>query len=68
MWKLKVKGQGDFEFVVDFKDVKSYTKAICDELDHRLLIPVYNDLIEFKDFDKENDSIFDLKEKTHCPL
>ena len=54
---------GDFEFVVDFKDVKEYAKAICDELDHRLLIPVYNDLIEFKDFDKEKDSIFDLKKQ-----
>ena len=36
---------GKFDFVVDFKDVKSYTRAICDELDHRLLIPVYNDQI-----------------------
>ena len=46
---VEIEGEraGDFEFVVDFKDVKSYTKAICDELDHRLLIPVYNDLIEF---------------------
>ena len=54
---------GDFEFVVDFKDVKGYTKAICDELDHRLLIPVFNDLIEFKDFDKQKDSIFNLKKQ-----
>ena len=54
---------GEFEFVVDFKDVKSYTKTICNELDHRLLIPVYNKLIEFKDFDKKSDSIFDLKEQ-----
>ncbi|WP_298501323.1 6-pyruvoyl tetrahydropterin synthase family protein [uncultured Methanobrevibacter sp.] len=54
---------GDFEFVVDFKDVKGFTKAICDELDHRLLIPVYNKLIDFKDFDKEKGSIFDLKEQ-----
>lgn len=54
---------GEYDFVVDFKDIKSYTKAICDELDHRLLIPVYNDLIDFKDFDKDNDSIFDLKKE-----
>ena len=62
---IEIEGQraGKFEFVVDFKDVKKYTKAICDELDHRLLIPVYNDLIEFKDFDKQKDSIFDLKEE-----
>jgi len=62
---VEIEGEraGDFEFVVDFKDVKSYTKAICDELDHRLLIPVYNDLIEFKDFDKNEDSIFDLQKQ-----
>jgi 6-pyruvoyltetrahydropterin/6-carboxytetrahydropterin synthase len=62
---IEIEGEraGKFEFVVDFKDVKDYTKAICDELDHRLLIPVYNDLIEFKDFDKKNDSIFDLKKR-----
>ncbi|WP_458454048.1 6-pyruvoyl trahydropterin synthase family protein [Methanobrevibacter sp.] len=54
---------GEFNFVVDFKDVKRYTKAICDELDHRLLIPVYNDLIDFKEFDKQKDSIFDLKKE-----
>ena len=62
---IEIEGEraGKFEFVVDFKDVKDYTKAICDELDHRLLIPVYNDLIEFKEFDKNKDSIFDLKEQ-----
>ena len=54
---------GKFDFVVDFKDVKSYTRAICYELDHRLLIPVYNDLIEFKDFDKNKDSKFDLQKQ-----
>lgn len=53
--------QGEFEFVVDFKDIKSYTRAICDELDHRLLIPIYNNLIDIKDFDKKKDSIFTLK-------
>jgi 6-pyruvoyltetrahydropterin/6-carboxytetrahydropterin synthase len=60
---IEIEGEraGEFEFVVDFKDVKKYTKAICDELDHRLLIPVYNDLIDFKDFNKKSDSIFDLK-------
>ena len=62
---VEIEGEraGEFQFVVDFKDVKMYTKAICDELDHRLLIPVYNDLIEFKDFNKKSDSIFDLKKE-----
>ena len=55
---VEIEGEraGEFEF-------KGYTKAICDELDHRLLIPVYNKLIDFKDFDKEKDSIFDLKKQ-----
>lgn len=59
---VEIEGEraGEFEFVVDFKDVKKFTKEMCDELDHRLLIPVYNKLIDFKDFDKENDSISDL--------
>ena len=62
---VEIEGErtGKFDFVVDFKDVKKYTKAICDELDHRLLIPVYNNLIEFKEFNKDSDSIFDLKKK-----
>ena len=62
---VEIEGEraGDFEFVVDFKDVKAYTKAICNELDHRLLIPVYNDLIDIKNFNKKSDSIFDLKEE-----
>ena len=48
---VEIEGEraGEFDFVVDFKDVKKYTKAICDELDHRLLIPVYNKLIDFKE-------------------
>ena len=62
---IEIEGEraGKFDFVVDFNDIKKYTKAICDELDHRLLIPVYNDLIEFKDFDKGKDSIFNLKKE-----
>lgn len=62
---VEIEGEraGKFQFVVDFKDIKKYTKAICDELDHRLLIPVYNDLIEFKEFDKNSGSIFDLKKE-----
>lgn len=62
---VEIEGEraGQFDFVVDFKEVKKYTKAICDELDHRLLIPVYNNLIDFKDFDKQKDSIFDLQKQ-----
>ena len=40
---VEIEGEraGEFEFVVDFKDVKSYTKAICNELDHRLFCLLY---------------------------
>ena len=66
---VEIEGEraGEFDFVVDFKDVKKYTKAICDELDHRLLIPVYNKLIDFKDFYKKSDSIFDLRKGYSIP-
>lgn len=54
---------GEYDFVVDFKDVKACTKSICDTLDHRLLIPVLNDTIEFKDFTKGLDSIEELENR-----
>ena len=59
---IEIEGErsGKFDFVVDFKDVKSYVGDICDKLDHRLLIPVYNNLIDFKDFNKENKDISNL--------
>ena len=61
---VEIEGErsGDFDFVVDFKDVKAITKSMCDELDHRMLIPVYNELIDIKGFDKTTSSIFDI----HC--
>lgn len=62
---VEIEGErsGDFDFVVDFKDVKAITKSMCDELDHRMLIPVYNELIDIKGFDKTKSSIFDLKKE-----
>lgn len=50
---IEIEGEraGEYDFVVDFKDVKAYTKDICNTLDHRLLIPVQNELIDFKDFE-----------------
>ena len=61
---IEIEGEraGKFDFVVDFKDVKGYTKAVCKELDHRLLIPVYNELIDFKDFDKQSGFVDELKQ------
>lgn len=60
---VEIEGEraGEFDFVVDFKDVKTYTRAICDKLDHRLLVPIYNDLIEFKDFEEDSISIEKLE-------
>lgn len=59
---VEIEGEraGEFEFVVDFKDVKGYTKELCNTLDHRLLIPIFNDLIEFKEFNPSEDSIDEL--------
>lgn len=54
---------GDFEFVVDFKDVKSSLRAICKTLDHRLLIPIYNKYISFKGIEKEDVSVELLDEE-----
>lgn len=54
---------GKFDFVVDFKDIKNYTREICYMLDHKLLIPIYNDLIEFEDYKTDDLSILGLKEK-----
>lgn len=63
---IEIEGEraGKFDFVADFKDVKGYTKAVCKELDHRLLIPVYNELIDFKDFDKQSGFVDELKQNT----
>lgn len=53
---------GDFDFVVDFKDVKSSLRTICKTLDHRLLIPIYNKYMSFKDIEKEDLSVKLLEE------
>ncbi|MDL2246019.1 6-carboxytetrahydropterin synthase [Methanobrevibacter sp. OttesenSCG-928-K11] len=60
---IEIEGErkGDFNFVVDFKDVKQYVRAICNHLDHKLLIPIYNDLISFKEFDDSEVSIEKLE-------
>ena len=60
---IEVEGEcsGKFDFVVDFQDIKSFIDARCNELDHRILIPVQNNLIEFKDFKKLEDSIEKLE-------
>lgn len=39
---------GEFGFVVDFKKVKNITRELCSQLDHKVLIPLKSDDIEFK--------------------
>ena len=52
---VEIEGErsGDFDFVVDFKDIKDNVDLICDVLDHKLLVPIYHDLIDFKNLNKE---------------
>ena len=47
--EIEGKRSGSYEFVVDFKDVKDIVKSICKKLDHRVLIPINNKDMKFKD-------------------
>ncbi len=49
--------EGEYDFVVDFKEVKPIVKDLCDSLDHRFLIPIYNDKMDFKGIEKDDLSI-----------
>ena len=48
---VEIEGErsGSYEFVVDFKDVKNVVRSICKNLDHRVLIPINNKNMKFKD-------------------
>lgn len=39
---------GEFGFVVDFKKVKDIVRDLCKELDHKVLIPLNNPKMHFK--------------------
>jgi 6-pyruvoyltetrahydropterin/6-carboxytetrahydropterin synthase len=54
---------GEFGFVVDFKILKSIVKETCDELDHKVLIPLYSDKIKFKN--KEDPIDFTIGHKRY---
>jgi 6-pyruvoyltetrahydropterin/6-carboxytetrahydropterin synthase len=47
---VEIEGErsGDYDFVVDFKDVKDSVRAICNNLDHRVIIPINNKDMSFK--------------------
>lgn len=47
--RITIEGPLDENFyVVDFVKVKRMMKSICDELDHRMLLPLHNPLIELE--------------------
>ncbi len=50
---VQVEGErgGEFGFVVDFKKVKGVMRDLCTKLDHKVLIPLNNDEIVFKNLD-----------------
>ncbi|MDK2790726.1 MAG: 6-pyruvoyltetrahydropterin/6-carboxytetrahydropterin synthase [Methanothermococcus sp.] len=45
--KLCGEPSGEFGFVCDFKIVKEIVKELCDEFDHKLLIPKYHPKVEY---------------------
>ncbi len=55
---VEIEGEqsGEFEFVADFKDVKSSVRNICEKLDHKFLIPINNENMDFKNL-KSNDNL-----------
>jgi 6-pyruvoyltetrahydropterin/6-carboxytetrahydropterin synthase len=61
---VQVEGErsGEFGFVVDFKKVKDLMRAICEKLDHKVLIPLKSDKIEFKNLENSIDFIIGDKE------
>ena len=56
---VEIEGErsGNYEFVVDFKDVKDVVRSICKKLDHRVLIPINNENMKFNDIASCEDEI-----------
>ena len=62
---VEIEGEksGEFEFVADFKDIKDSVRRICEKLDHRILIPINNEKMEFKGLNDSNElSLDDFKD------
>ncbi len=53
---------GKFGFVVDFKEVKGIVRQICSKLDHKVLLPLKSDEIEFKNLEGPIEFSIGLKE------
>ena len=60
---VKVEGirSGEFGFVVDFKKIKGMVRQLCSKLDHKMLIPLKNDKIEFKNLKESVEFSIDSK-------
>lgn len=59
---VEIEGEcsGDFDFVVDFKEIKKLVSGICKELDHRFLVPTFSDELDFKGIKNKDSVIEDL--------
>lgn len=64
---VEIEGEqsGDFDFIVDFGDVKNSAREICMELDHRILIPIFNKKIKFKSSGHESIDLDFFKNKEY---
>ena len=60
---VQVEGEpsGEFGFVVDFKKVKEIMRDICTKLDHKVLIPLKSEKIEFKNMEDGVEFSIDAK-------
>ncbi|MDR2623515.1 MAG: 6-carboxytetrahydropterin synthase [Methanobrevibacter sp.] len=64
---VEIEGEqsGNFDFIVDFIDVKDSVRKVCRELDHRILIPIFNKKIKFKSSNHENVDMDFFKNKEY---
>lgn len=64
-WRVAVEVAGPLDanrYVVDFIALRDLTKAICDRLDHRMLLPANHPLIKVTDRGKSVKAVFDDRE------
>lgn len=62
---VQVEGEksGEFGFVADFKNVKGLARELCSKMDHKVLIPLNNEEIKFKNLE---DSVeFSIRDKEY---
>lgn len=65
---VEIEGErsGEFEFVTDFKDIKTSVRNICKDLDHKILIPINNKNMKFKNLNDSSElSLDDFENKEY---